>query len=40
MAELGQTATIDFTGGKETVVTVRFDNQLSYKPVQYSFRSD
>ncbi|KAL8835416.1 MAG: hypothetical protein Q9176_006917 [Flavoplaca citrina] len=40
VAKLGQTATVDFTGRKETVATVCLNNQLSYEPVQYSFGSD
>ena len=40
VAKLGQMATIDFTGRKETVATVCLNNQLSYEPAQYSFGSD
>ncbi len=40
LTELGATATIDFTGRKETTATVCFNNQFSYEPVQYSFGSD
>ncbi|KAL8900060.1 MAG: hypothetical protein Q9192_001272 [Flavoplaca navasiana] len=40
VVKLGQTATIDSTGRKETVATVCLNNQLSYEPVQYSFGSD
>ncbi|KAL8786228.1 MAG: hypothetical protein Q9213_002917 [Squamulea squamosa] len=40
VAELGTTATIDFTGRKETVATLVFNNDLSYDPVKYRFGQD
>ena len=37
VAELGAYATVDFTGRKETVATVVFNNELSYDLVTYPF---
>ena len=37
VADLGATATIDFTGRKETIATVVFNKELSYEPVKYKY---
>ncbi|KAI3553598.1 hypothetical protein CABS01_08736 [Colletotrichum abscissum] len=36
-AQLGKTATIDFTGRKQNVATVIYNNELDFLPVKYSF---
>lgn len=40
MGDVGTTATIDFTGRKETIATVVFSNELSYDPAKYAFDQD
>lgn len=37
VTQLGKSATIDFTGRKETVATLDLTNNLDYLPVVYSF---
>ncbi|KAF1845174.1 uncharacterized protein K460DRAFT_366062 [Cucurbitaria berberidis CBS 394.84] len=39
VAEFGKVCTIDFTGRKETIATVIYNNDLDYEKVEYSFDS-